>query len=162
MVSTAPKDLNALGQSLWLDNITRDLLDKGTLAELYRDEVGHRPDLQPHDLRQRDLQEQLGTRGDPSPARRRPQGRGALLQPRDPGSLPRRRPVPADLREHGHGRWFRLPGSLAAPRLRHPGDGEAGPGAARPGRQAQPLHQDPRHPGRPARDRGGDLSPASR
>lgn len=31
MVSTAPKDLNALGQSLWLDNITRDLLDSGTL-----------------------------------------------------------------------------------------------------------------------------------
>jgi transaldolase len=31
MASTAPHDLNKLGQSLWLDNITRDLLDKGTL-----------------------------------------------------------------------------------------------------------------------------------
>jgi transaldolase len=31
MASTAPHDLNALGQSLWLDNITRDLLDSGTL-----------------------------------------------------------------------------------------------------------------------------------
>ena len=31
MASTAPYDLNKLGQSLWLDNITRDLLDKGTL-----------------------------------------------------------------------------------------------------------------------------------
>lgn len=31
MASTAPRDLNALGQSLWLDNITRDLLDSGTL-----------------------------------------------------------------------------------------------------------------------------------
>ena len=31
MASTAPRDLNKLGQSLWLDNITRDLLDRGTL-----------------------------------------------------------------------------------------------------------------------------------
>jgi transaldolase len=31
MPSDAPKTLNRLGQSLWLDNITRDLLDRGTL-----------------------------------------------------------------------------------------------------------------------------------
>ena len=31
MTSDAPKALNQLGQSLWLDNITRDLLDRGTL-----------------------------------------------------------------------------------------------------------------------------------
>ena len=31
MASTAPRELNKLGQSLWLDNITRDLLDSGTL-----------------------------------------------------------------------------------------------------------------------------------
>ena len=31
MASDAPKTLNRLGQSLWLDNITRDLLDSGTL-----------------------------------------------------------------------------------------------------------------------------------
>jgi transaldolase len=31
MASHAPKALNQLGQSLWLDNITRDLLDSGTL-----------------------------------------------------------------------------------------------------------------------------------
>jgi transaldolase len=31
MASDAPKSLNRLGQSLWLDNITRDLLDSGTL-----------------------------------------------------------------------------------------------------------------------------------
>ena len=30
--TNAPKHLNQLGQSLWLDNITRDLLDSGTLA----------------------------------------------------------------------------------------------------------------------------------
>src|SRR6202167_1047411 len=31
MASNAPRMLNRLGQSLWLDNITRDLLDSGTL-----------------------------------------------------------------------------------------------------------------------------------
>jgi transaldolase len=31
MAADAPKALNGLGQSLWLDNITRDLLDSGTL-----------------------------------------------------------------------------------------------------------------------------------
>src|SRR5664279_3675691 len=38
MVSDAPKALNRLGQSLWLDNITRDLLDSGTLKR-YIDEL---------------------------------------------------------------------------------------------------------------------------
>ena len=37
MASNAPKRLNQLGQSLWLDNITRDLLDSGTLKR-YIDE----------------------------------------------------------------------------------------------------------------------------
>jgi transaldolase len=37
MASNAPKTLNRLGQSIWLDNITRDLLDSGTLKR-YIDE----------------------------------------------------------------------------------------------------------------------------
>ena len=38
MASDAPKALNQLGQSLWLDNITRELLDGGTLKR-YIDEL---------------------------------------------------------------------------------------------------------------------------
>jgi transaldolase len=38
LASDAPKALNRLGQSLWLDNITRDLLDSGTLKR-YIDEL---------------------------------------------------------------------------------------------------------------------------
>jgi transaldolase len=38
MSNDAPKALNGLGQSLWLDNITRDLLDSGTLKR-YIDEL---------------------------------------------------------------------------------------------------------------------------
>src|ERR1700750_1852368 len=37
MASDAPKKLNMLGQSLWLDNITRDLLDSGTLKRYIND-----------------------------------------------------------------------------------------------------------------------------
>ena len=37
MASTAPRALNQLGQSLWLDNITRDLLDSGTLRRYIDD-----------------------------------------------------------------------------------------------------------------------------
>src|SRR6202162_5502802 len=38
MPSDAPRKLNRLGQSLWLDNITRDLLTTGTLKR-YIDEL---------------------------------------------------------------------------------------------------------------------------
>ena len=55
MAVSAPKALNRLGQSLWLDNITRDLLDSGTLQALHRRVVGHRPDLEPDYLRPRHL-----------------------------------------------------------------------------------------------------------
>jgi transaldolase len=37
MSSTAPKRLHDLGQSIWLDNITRDLLESGTLERYIRD-----------------------------------------------------------------------------------------------------------------------------
>ena len=37
MTSDAPKALSQLGQSLWLDNITRDLLDSGTLKRYIDD-----------------------------------------------------------------------------------------------------------------------------
>jgi transaldolase len=37
MASDAPKALNTLGQSLWLDNITRNLLDSGTLKRYIDD-----------------------------------------------------------------------------------------------------------------------------
>ena len=45
------QQLHDLGQSLWLDNITRTLLDDGTLRALHRRILGHRPDLQPDHLR---------------------------------------------------------------------------------------------------------------
>ncbi len=49
----ATQQLHDLGQSLWLDNITRDLLDSGTLKTLHRRALGHRLDLEPDHLRSR-------------------------------------------------------------------------------------------------------------
>ena len=76
----APKALHQLGQSLWLDNITRDLLDSGTLEGIHRPHVGDRSDLEPDDLRSRDLGQRLLRCRDPSPARCGPFGRGVVLR----------------------------------------------------------------------------------
>ena len=65
----ATGQLHRLGQSLWLDNITRDLLTGGHAPALHRRSLGHRADLEPDDLRAGD-QEQLRLRpGDRGPAR---------------------------------------------------------------------------------------------
>ena len=45
-------EIHALGQSIWLDNISRELLDTGTLAQSDRRGRDQRRDLQPHHLRE--------------------------------------------------------------------------------------------------------------
>ena len=70
------QQLHELGQSLWLDNITRALLTSGTLQALHRRAVGHRADLEPDDLRPRHQQEQRLRRRHPREARRGQVGRG--------------------------------------------------------------------------------------
>ncbi len=69
----------------------------------------------------------------------------------------RHRPLRPDPRAHRRRRRLLLARGLAADRRRHRGDDRAGRRAPRQGRARQPLHQDPRHPGRPAGDRGVDL-----
>jgi hypothetical protein len=55
----ATQQLHNLGQSLWLDNITRELLTSGTLRR-YIDEFSiHRTDVQSDDIRSRDPERQL-------------------------------------------------------------------------------------------------------
>ena len=58
------QQLHELGQSLWLDNITRTMLDDGTLAPLHRRALGHRADLEPDDLRQGDQRRRRLRRAD--------------------------------------------------------------------------------------------------
>ena len=46
----ATQELHDLGQSLWLDNITRDLLDNGTLKRYIDEFVRHRAHFEPNHL----------------------------------------------------------------------------------------------------------------
>ena len=55
------QQLHDLGQSLWLDNITRELLTDGTLRALHRRAFGDGADLEPHDLRPRHQGRQAST-----------------------------------------------------------------------------------------------------
>ena len=51
------KALHDLGQSLWLDNITRDLAQQRHVATLHRRALGNRAHLESHDLRSRDQEQ---------------------------------------------------------------------------------------------------------
>ena len=149
--------LHDLGQSLWLDNITRDLLNSGTLKR-YIDELSvtgltSNPTIFDQAIKNSAaydaaIREQ---------ARAGQVRRGAVLRAGARGPHPGRRPVPAGPRPDGRRGRLGLAGGLAAARLRHGQHPRRGQGPARPRGAAEPLHQDPRHAGGPARHRGGDL-----
>ena len=62
--------LHELGQSLWLDNITRDLLTSGTLQRYLHRIFGDRTDVEPDDFRSRHSK-QHGLRRGPSREKQR-------------------------------------------------------------------------------------------
>ena len=76
----ATRKLHDLGQSLWLDNITRDLLDERHARALHRRAVGDRAHVESDDLRSGDQGQLRLRRRDPQQARRRQVGRGAVLR----------------------------------------------------------------------------------
>ena len=151
------KKLHDLGQSLWLDNITRELLNSGTLKR-YIDELSvtgltSNPTIFDHAIKNSAIYD-----GDiASTASAGQIGRGPVLRPGPGGPDPRRRSVPVRLRPDRRRRRLGVARGLARSRPRHQehAGGRARPSQAR--RQAQPLHQDSRHAGRPACHRGGDL-----
>jgi hypothetical protein len=55
----ATEQLHDLGQSLWLDNITRELLTSGYAPSLHRRIFHRRTDIQSDDIRSRDPERQL-------------------------------------------------------------------------------------------------------
>ena len=76
----ATQMLHDLGQSLWLDNITRDLLTSGTLKR-YIDELSVTGlTSNPDDLRPRDQEQQRLRRRHPQEAQGGQVGRGAVLR----------------------------------------------------------------------------------
>ena len=137
--------LHEMGQSLWLDNITRAMLDDGTLQG-YIDELSvtgqtSNPTIfdkaisggEDYDEQLSELQE-AGNEPEHDLLRDRPDGhqaRGEAVRARAPAHRP-------------HGR-LGLARGLTAARLRHAGDDPAGRRSARP-RGGQQLHQDPGTP----------------
>ena len=152
----ATETLHERGQSLWLDNITRSMLDNGTIQRYIDDVLGDRADVEPLDLRQGDRLGRLRRRHPP-------EGRARACRARScSSSWPSRtcavRPTcscPIHERTDGVDGWVSL-GGLPAAGLRHGTDRRGRQGPARAGGAAQPVHQDPRDPRGPARHHGGD------
>ena len=48
------RSLHDAGTSIWLDTLSRELLDSGQFTELIRELRGHGRDVEPDDLRQGD------------------------------------------------------------------------------------------------------------
>ena len=151
------QQLHDLGQSLWLDNITRTMLGDGTLAgyieELSVTGLTSNPTIfdkaisggDAYDAQIAELAERLD---DPEEIF----FQLALADLRDATDLFSGRP-----RAHRRRRRLLLARGLAEARRRHRGDDRAGREAARRSRPREPLHQDPRHARRPAGDRAVDL-----
>ena len=76
----AAQQLHEAGQSLWLDNITRDLLNSGTLQPLHRRALGHRANVEPDDLRPRHQEQRRIRRGHPREEPGGKSGEAALLR----------------------------------------------------------------------------------
>ena len=153
------QQLHDLGQSLWLDNITRDLLDDGHAAALHRRALGHRAHLEPDHLRP-GAQEQPRPTTPPSAegSRQGRSGRGALLRARDRG--PHAGP-PTSSGPSTTGRTAWTAGSRSRSRRCSPTTPTSTLAAAKElhARAGRPnlFIKIPGHDGGPARHRGGDL-----
>ena len=145
-----------LGQSLWLDNITRPLLDSGTLAR-YIDELDvtgltSNPTIYDRAIGGTDAY-------DAEIAEAAHAGKSGEDTFFEVALSDLRRA--ADLFRPVHDRTdgvdgFVSPRGLPAPRVRHRGHRRPGEAPARAGRPAEPVHQDPGHARGPAGRRGGD------
>ena len=143
--------LSALGQSVWIDNLSRESTRDGHLQEPARRLLGGRRHLQPVDLPEGDgLRRRL--RAAAARTRRRAADQGRLLGAGRAGHPRGMRPVPPGLGRRLGPRRLRLAGgrSRASPTTRwRP--------SAKPmrlhevGRPAEPDGQDPRHQAGPAR-----------
>ena len=150
--------LHNLGQSIWLDNITRGLLTGGALGR-YIEEFSvtgltSNPTIFEHAIKNsRDYDDAIRRR-----LANGKSGEDLFFELALEDLTPRRRPVPPDLRTDERTwtagcRSRSRRSSRMTPRARV----ARGQGTSRPGRAAQPLHQDPRHARGSPRHRRGDL-----
>ena len=149
--------LHDLGQSLWLDNITRDLLDSGTLKR-YIDELSVTGS--PRIRRSSTTPSRTARPTTPPSARSWRKGKSgeALFFDLALEDITRAADLfrPIHDRTNGVDGWVSLE---VSPLLAHDTAStlRRGQRSVRARGAAEPVHQDPRHEGRPARHRGGDL-----
>ena len=149
--------LHDLGQSLWLDNITRDLLDRRHARALHRRALRHGAHLQPHDLREGDQEQHGLRRRDPerstragSPARSCSSSSRWRTSPGRPTSSGRS--TSARTASTAGCRWRCRRCWPTTRRARWPR-----PGGCTRSRRARTCSSRSPAPGGRARDRGGDL-----
>ena len=151
-----------LGQSLWLDNITRPLLDSGTLAR-YIDELDvtgltSNPTIYDRAIGGTDAYDaEIAEAAHAGKTGEDTFFEVALSDLRRAADLFR----PVHDRTDGVDGFVSLEVS-AAPRLRRRGHRRPGEAPPRAGRPAEPVHQDPGHARGPAGRRGGDRLPGCR
>ena len=153
----ATQQLHDMGQSLWLDNITRGLLTSGTLRR-YIDEYAvtgltSNPTIFDHAIKDGDFYgDAIRTEGVGRQVRR-----SVVLRTRLGRSDSGRRFIRSGPRRHGWCRRVGVVGGLSLARGRHCRHHQGGGATARPRQPPQSLHQDSRHSRRHSRDRGIDL-----
>ena len=152
---TATHDLHSLGQSLWLDNITRPCSTAGrssATSRARRHGLTSNPTIFDKAIGGSDAyDDQIAESAAPGSS---PEERSSPS--RSPTS-PRRGPVPARVRALERRRRLRVARGLAADRLRHGRRPSPRRSACAAADRPQPVHQDPGHARGPRRDRGVDL-----
>ena len=155
----ATQQLHDLGQSIWLDNITRDLVNSGTLKR-YIDELSvtgltSNPTIFDHAIKN-------STSYDAAIREKLKEGKSgerlffelALDDLSQAADLFR----PIHNRTNGVDEWcgrVGVPGGVAALGAQHGEHPRRGQGVAHKSRAAEPFDQDPRHQRRPSSDRRG-------
>ncbi len=154
--------LHDLGQSIWLDNITRDLLDSGTLRR-YVDDLSVTGLTSNPTIFNQAIKGSAAYDADVAAGLAKGRSGESLFFDLAIEDITRAadlfKPI---LGPDQHRRRLGVVRGLASPRLRHGQHAGGGERTVRPREAPQPLHQDPRHDRRAAGHRGGDSSRASR
>ena len=146
--------LAARGQSIWIDTLSRHLIELGRAEEDDDGRRRHRRHVEPVDLPEGARGGRRLRRAAEGAARQDRRRDGDLLHARARGHPGRVRRAAARVRRDRRRRRLRLDGGRAGDRLRHREDVRPGALDREGGRPPEPVREDPGDDGRAARDRG--------
>ena len=153
----ATQQLHEMGQSLWLDNITRGLLTSGTLRRYIQEfsvtGLTSNPTIFDHAIKNsHDYDDGIRQK-----LKEGKSGEALFFELAIEDLTAGRRSLSADPRRDQRRRRLGVAGGLAHAGPRHREHHRRGAGTSRAGGTAQPLHQDSRHPRGPPGHRGVNL-----